>query len=35
MSARMKEYIASGEGLTLGSFNGKPSLDLQEGLYSK
>ena len=35
MSARMKEYIASGEGLTLGSFNGKPSLEVQEGLYSK
>jgi arylsulfatase A-like enzyme len=35
MSAWMKEYIASGEGLTLGSFNGKPSLEVQEGLYSK
>ena len=35
MSAKMKEYIASGEGLTLGSFNGKPSLNLQEGLYAK
>jgi len=35
MAARMKEYIASGEGVTLGSFNGKPSLDVQEGLYSK
>jgi hypothetical protein len=35
MSARMKEYIASGDGLTLGSFSGKPSLAVQEGLYSK
>jgi arylsulfatase A-like enzyme len=35
MSARMKEYIASGEGVTLGSFNGKPSLEVEEGLYSK
>ena len=35
MSAKMKEYIASGEGLTLGGFHGKPSLDLEEGLYSK
>lgn len=36
MSARMKEYIASGEGLTLGSFSAKPSLDTREGgLYSK
>lgn len=35
MSARMKEYIASGKGLTLGSFSGKPSLEVEEGLYSK
>ncbi|MGH9446459.1 MAG: sulfatase family protein, partial [Terriglobia bacterium] len=35
MSARMKEYIASGEGLTFGSFNAKPSLDTQAGLYAK
>jgi hypothetical protein len=35
MSAKMKEYITSGEGLTLGSFNAKPSLDILEGLYSK
>jgi arylsulfatase A-like enzyme len=26
MSARMKEYIASGQGMTFGSFNQKPSL---------
>jgi hypothetical protein len=35
MSAKMKEYIASGEGLAFGSFNSKPSLDTREGLYSK
>jgi arylsulfatase A-like enzyme len=35
MSAKMKEYIASGEGITFGSFNAKPSLDHKEGLYSK
>jgi arylsulfatase A-like enzyme len=35
MSSRMKDYIASGEGETLGSFNGKPSLNTSEGLYSK
>jgi arylsulfatase A-like enzyme len=35
MSALMKEYIASGESLTLGSFNAKPSLEVREGLYSK
>ncbi len=35
MSAALKEYIAAGEGLTLGSFNGKPSLTVMEGLYSK
>jgi arylsulfatase A-like enzyme len=35
MSAKMKEYIASGEGLTLGSFNPQPSLEVQSGLYSK
>jgi hypothetical protein len=31
----MKEYIASGEGLTFGSFNAKPSLNTSGGLYSK
>lgn len=31
MSARMKDYIASGRGITFGSFNGKPSLDTQAG----
>jgi arylsulfatase A-like enzyme len=35
MSAKMKEYITSGEGITYGSFNSKPSLDTREGLYSK
>jgi hypothetical protein len=35
MSARMKEYIASGQGLTFGSFNAKPSLDIRRGLYAK
>jgi len=35
MSAKLKEYIASGEGLTYGSFNGKPTLDTEEGLYAK
>ncbi len=35
LSAKMKEYIASGGRLTLGSFNAKPSLDTREGLYSK
>lgn len=36
MSARMKEYIASGQGLTFGSFNAKASLDTRDGgLYSK
>jgi arylsulfatase A-like enzyme len=35
MSAKMKEYITSGEGLTFGSFNAKPSFDPREGLYSK
>jgi len=34
-SAKLKEYLASGEGKTGGSFNARPSLDLQEGLYSK
>jgi arylsulfatase A-like enzyme len=34
-SAKLKEYIASGEGKTGGSFNAKASLDLQEGLYAK
>jgi arylsulfatase A-like enzyme len=34
-SSKLKEYIASGEGKTNGSFNAKPSLDLKEGLYSK
>jgi arylsulfatase A-like enzyme len=35
MSAKMKEYIASGEGLTFGHFNAKPSRDPSRGLYSK
>jgi arylsulfatase A-like enzyme len=35
MSARLQEYVASGEGMTMGSFHGKPSLIVQEGLYSK
>jgi arylsulfatase A-like enzyme len=35
MSAKMKEYIASGEGQTFGSFNAKPNPDTREGLYSK
>ncbi len=35
MSAKMKDYVAAGEGMTLGSFNGKPSLNTSEGLYSK
>ena len=35
MSARLKDYIASGQGLTLGSFNGKASMNLEEGLYAK
>lgn len=35
MSVTMKEYIASGEGLTFGSFNAKPSLNTLEGLYAK
>jgi arylsulfatase A-like enzyme len=30
MSAKLKEYIASGEGLTYGSFNQKPSLSAGE-----
>jgi arylsulfatase A-like enzyme len=34
-SAKLKEYIASGEGKTGGSFNASPSLDLEEGLYAK
>lgn len=35
MSARMKEYIASGKDLTFGSFNGKPTLDTEASLYVK
>jgi arylsulfatase A-like enzyme len=35
MSAKLKEYVASGQPVTLGSFNAKPSLDLEEGLYAK
>jgi arylsulfatase A-like enzyme len=35
MSTRMKDYIASGRDITLGSFNGKPSLNLEAGLYAK
>ena len=34
-SAKLKDYIASGEGKTEGSFNSKASFDLQEGLYAK
>jgi arylsulfatase A-like enzyme len=30
MSAKLKEYIASGKGMTYGSFNQKPSLDTGE-----
>jgi arylsulfatase A-like enzyme len=33
MSARMKDYIASGEGMTFGSFNAKPSLDTRASDY--
>jgi arylsulfatase A-like enzyme len=35
MSAQLKEYVASGEGITSGSFNAKPTLDTEEGLYAK
>jgi len=35
MSAKLKEYIASGEGQTFGSFNAKPTLNTEEGLYAK
>jgi arylsulfatase A-like enzyme len=35
MSALLKDYIAAGQGVTSGSFYGKPSLDLEEGLYAK
>jgi hypothetical protein len=35
MSAKMKEYIASGEVLTFGHFNAKPNLDPSRGLYTK
>lgn len=35
MSAKIKAYIATGKGLTFGSFNAKPSLDTQRGLYAK
>jgi len=35
MSAKLQEYVASGESMTMGSFHGKPSLIVQEGLYSK
>ena len=35
MSAKMKEHIASGVDVTRGSFHGKPSLQVEEGLYSK
>jgi hypothetical protein len=31
----MKDYIASGEELTLGGFNHKSSLDTSEGLYAE
>ena len=30
MSAKMKEYIASGKGITFGSFNQRPSLNTGE-----
>jgi arylsulfatase A-like enzyme len=30
LSARLKEYVASGEGVSSGSFNEKPSLDVGE-----
>jgi hypothetical protein len=35
MSATMKEYIASGKGITAGSFNAKPSLDTSQGRNAK
>lgn len=35
MSAKMKEYVAAGKDITYGSFNAKPSLERNEGLYSK
>lgn len=35
MSAKLKEYVASGRGLTFGYFNERPSLDTREGLYAK
>lgn len=35
MSAKLKEYMASGEGQTFGSFNAKPVLNTEEGLYAK
>lgn len=35
MSAKMKEYIASGKGLTFGHFNANPSLDTTSELYLK
>lgn len=35
MSARMKDYMVSGEGMTFGSFNGKPSLDTRMGLSAR
>ena len=33
MSAKLKDYIASGQGLTYGSFNQKPSLNLEGDVY--
>jgi len=35
MSAKLKEYVASGEGLTSGSFSAIATLDTAEGLYAK
>ncbi len=35
MSALMKEYVASGEAITTGSFHAEQSLDTSQGLYAK
>jgi hypothetical protein len=35
MSAKLKEYVDSGQSLTYGSFNGKPTFDTEEGLHAK
>jgi hypothetical protein len=29
LSAKLKEYVSSGENLTFGSFNSQPSLDTE------